>query len=589
MRPRVCVVAASEMTVRAFLAPHLRLLQTHYDLTVVVNTSNPGLLRELGVDGILEPIAIERRVSPRRDAAALWALYRVMRRGRFAVVHSMTPKAGLLAMAAARLAGVPVRVHTFTGQVWATRSEPVRSFLRSIDRLMVRLATHAFADSASQREFLVREGVARASAIEVLGSGSVSGVDTAVFKPDAAARRRVRAELRIPESDVVLLFLGRLTTDKGVLDLAAAFDRVARVRAGVRLLFAGPDESGLRSRIGAVCAGHVDRVHFLDFTERPHEVMAAADVLCLPSYREGFGSVVIEAAACGIPTIASRIYGIVDAIDDGRTGLLHPARDVDALAALLHCVIDDPQLRRSLGDAARIRAVREFPVERLTGALAARYAEMMPNAVACGWYRRAGKRIVDVLVSGVALALLSPVLLAVALAVRVGMGAPVLFRQRRPGRAGVPFTILKFRSMTDRYDYRGRALPDGERLTAVGRFLRASSLDELPELVNVLRGDMSLVGPRPLLMEYLPLYDDVQARRHEVRPGITGLAQVSGRNRLSWPERFALDVEYVDRCSFLLDLTILAKTFWSVIAARGITQPGTATVDYFRGNVGADG
>jgi lipopolysaccharide/colanic/teichoic acid biosynthesis glycosyltransferase len=143
--------------------------------------------------------------------------------------------------------------------------------------------------------------------------------------------------------------------------------------------------------------------------------------------------------------------------------------------------------------------------------------------------------------------------------------------------------------MTDRYDDRGAALPDAERLTRLGRFLRTSSLDEFPELWNVLRGEMSLVGPRPLLMEYMPLYNSIQARRHEVRPGITGLAQVNGRNGLSWPERFALDVEYVDGCSFRMDLAIIGRTVRDVVAARGINQPGRATVDYFQGNAGLDG
>jgi lipopolysaccharide/colanic/teichoic acid biosynthesis glycosyltransferase len=143
--------------------------------------------------------------------------------------------------------------------------------------------------------------------------------------------------------------------------------------------------------------------------------------------------------------------------------------------------------------------------------------------------------------------------------------------------------------MSDRYDDRGGALPDAERLTRLGRFLRTSSLDELPELWNVLRGEMSLVGPRPLLIEYMPLYNSLQARRHEIRPGITGLAQVNGRNGLSWPDRFAFDVEYVDRCSLRLDLAIIGRTARDVLAARGVNQPGRATVDYFEGNAGLDG
>ncbi|MDP9349427.1 MAG: sugar transferase [Gemmatimonadota bacterium] len=194
------------------------------------------------------------------------------------------------------------------------------------------------------------------------------------------------------------------------------------------------------------------------------------------------------------------------------------------------------------------------------------------------------KRVVDVLGSGAGLVVLSPVLAGVALAVRLSLGTPVLFRQVRPGRGGRPFTMYKFRTMRDARDARGEPLPDAERLTAVGRFIRSTSLDELPELVNVLRGDMSLVGPRPLLLEYLPLYTAEQARRHEVRPGITGWAQVNGRNALSWEEKFELDVWYVEHRSFWLDLKILLLTVVKVFAREGVSQEGQATMEKFRGS-----
>jgi sugar transferase EpsL len=195
----------------------------------------------------------------------------------------------------------------------------------------------------------------------------------------------------------------------------------------------------------------------------------------------------------------------------------------------------------------------------------------------------AAKRALDVVVAALALVVLSPLLAGLALAVRVLLGGPVLFRQRRPGLGGRPFELLKFRTMTDRRDATGTLLPDEVRLTAFGRWLRATSLDELPELVNVLRGDMSLVGPRPLLMEYLPLYTAEQARRHEVLPGITGWAQVNGRNALSWEDRFALDLWYVEHRSLGLDLRILGRTVLKVLRAEGINQPGHATQERFRG------
>jgi lipopolysaccharide/colanic/teichoic acid biosynthesis glycosyltransferase len=193
------------------------------------------------------------------------------------------------------------------------------------------------------------------------------------------------------------------------------------------------------------------------------------------------------------------------------------------------------------------------------------------------------KRSLDVTLSVAVLGLSSPLLALAAASIRATMGSPVLFRQERPGKDGKPFVLLKFRTMNEVRDADGRAVKDEARLTRVGRFLRATSIDELPQLWNVLRGDMSLVGPRPLLMQYLPRYSRQQARRHDVSPGITGWAQVNGRNSLSWDEKFALDVWYVDHCSVVLDLRILALTALRVLQHRGIANDGHATMPEFMG------
>ncbi len=194
------------------------------------------------------------------------------------------------------------------------------------------------------------------------------------------------------------------------------------------------------------------------------------------------------------------------------------------------------------------------------------------------------KRLGDFVVAGFGLIFFSPVLGILAVLVRVFLGSPVLFRQVRPGLGGEAFVMAKFRTMTDPRDDHGDLLPDSERLTRFGRFLRSTSLDELPELWNVVRGDMSLVGPRPLLVEYLPLYSAAQTRRHEVRPGVTGLAQVRGRNALSWEEKFELDVWYVDNRTVRLDLAILFWTIKSVFGRSGVNAQGSATMPPFQGS-----
>ena len=194
------------------------------------------------------------------------------------------------------------------------------------------------------------------------------------------------------------------------------------------------------------------------------------------------------------------------------------------------------------------------------------------------------KRFLDLVLTTTGLIILSPLLLILSIVVRYHLGSPVIFRQQRPGYLGKPFWIYKFRTMTEARDHHRGLLPDAERLTPIGKFLRSTSLDELPELINVLKGEMSWVGPRPLLMQYLERYSTEQARRHDVLPGITGWAQINGRNAITWEDKFSLDVWYVDNWSFWLDLKILGLTLWKVIKREGISEPGHATTQEFIGS-----
>ncbi|MEW6689343.1 MAG: glycosyltransferase family 4 protein [Pseudomonadota bacterium] len=364
-RHRLCYVVASEMTVKAFLLEHIRAAAERYDVAVVV----PRAL-QLPVKTI--PVTIERRIAPIADLKALSELSAVFRRERFDLVHSVTPKAGLLAALAGALARVPVRLHTFTGQVWATRDGAGRALLKACDRLTARLATRVLADSASQLEFLVAEGVVDARKARVLGHGSVNGVDPARFKPDAAARGRVRARHGIPDGAVLFLYLGRLARDKGLADLARAFSGIG----DAWLLLVGPDEDGIAAQLHQAAGASDARMRIVSYTDQPEEFMAAADVFVLPSYREGFGSVILEAAAAGVPAIGTRIYGVTDAIVDGTTGFLAPPRDPSALATRMRELAADAALRERLGRAARERALRDFAPADLTRALLACYDEL---------------------------------------------------------------------------------------------------------------------------------------------------------------------------------------------------------------------
>jgi glycosyltransferase involved in cell wall biosynthesis len=368
-RPKICFVVSSPMTAEAFLTTHVKALAEHYEVHLVANAdpesiTHPDLRRAIRISA-----PIPRQISPFADAAALLRLIGIMRRGAFSAVHSLTPKAGLLTAVAAFVARVPVRVHTFTGQVWATRTGAARAALKALDRLIARLDTHVLADSASQLEFLRAEGVLGRDQGAILGKGSVAGVDHERFRPDDAARVALRAELAIPAEGIVFLFVGRLTPDKGLLDLAQAFEKAAAARDDVYLMLVGPDEHALTAALIHACGAHGSRARFISASSAPERYMAASDVFCLPSYREGFGSVVIESAACGLPAIGSRIYGIIDAIEDGRTGLLVEPREPAALCAAMLRLAGDAALRGDLAHAARTRALADFPSGALTAAM----------------------------------------------------------------------------------------------------------------------------------------------------------------------------------------------------------------------------
>ena len=372
-QPGICLVVASPMTLRAFLVAHIAALREHYAVSVVANFGETSAKSDSsGVE--LISIPIERPIAPWRDGVALYLLLRLFRRRRYAAIQSVTPKAGLLAMLAGFIARVPVRVHIFTGQVWATRTGAARWFLRTMDRLIAACATHVLVDSPSQRDFLSAEGVVSPGRSRVLASGSIAGVDAQRFKPDAQARSEVRAQLGVREDSIVFLYLGRLTRDKGVLDLAAAFARIASTESRLRLVYVGPDEDRLRGAIENALGAALPRAGFVAETDRPERYLAAADVLCLPSYREGFGTTILEAGACGVPAVGSRIYGITDAIEDGITGLLFKTGDIGELAERMSRLAGNAALLHGMGERARAKALRDFPPGAITAELVQLYA-----------------------------------------------------------------------------------------------------------------------------------------------------------------------------------------------------------------------
>lgn len=368
-RPLLYFVASHPMSVVAFMLPHLQALKSHATLRVLANTQESDLLSSRGLDVPVDCVPIERSIRLWRDVAALLSMVVCFVVNKPDAVHTITPKAGLLGMLAAWLARVPVRVHSFTGQVWVTRRGPMRWMLKTADKCIAAMATDVLVDSPSQRDFLIEQGIVGAQRSAVLGSGSICGVNTQRFCPNATERQAVRAELGSTENALVCLYLGRLNHDKGVLDLASAFAQVSRTYPLVELWVVGPDESNWFEQMQGLMGDAIQQVKRVGFTAQPERFMQAADLFCLPSYREGFGSSVIEAAACGVPALASRIYGLTDAVAEGQTGWMHEAGNVQDLTRQLMAVLADPAELAVKGKSARQYAETVFAEEAITGAM----------------------------------------------------------------------------------------------------------------------------------------------------------------------------------------------------------------------------
>jgi glycosyltransferase involved in cell wall biosynthesis len=373
----IAIVSAVPETMITFMSNHLRALSGMYSVSAICGDPISIPSEKLVPNVEFIDLSIERKISPFKDLISLFKLIHFFRSHDFTLVQSITPKAGLLSMLAAWICRVPIRVHVFTGQVWVTRSGFSRWYLKSFDRLIAILATSLLADSPSQKQFLVDEGITSVLNIQVLADGSICGVDTSRFKPNAEVKKNIRAQLGIPEEAVVALFMGRLKRDKGVLDLASAFGGLEPSFSSLYLIFVGPDEDGLREQILHLASLGRNQVRFSGHVNNPEDFIAAADFLCLPSYREGFGLVTIEAAAVGIPTLASRIYGITDAIIDGVTGLLHEPGDLAGIAEGLRVMTVISETRISMGDAAQKRALELFTTSRIVNAQLSYYKTLI--------------------------------------------------------------------------------------------------------------------------------------------------------------------------------------------------------------------
>ena len=355
------------MVARVFLAHQINTLVEFYNVTIIVNLNgNRSMLDNISNKVNIINLPIERHISLFADLRALFLLISIFYKNEFSLVHSVSPKAGLLTSIAAWVARVPSRLHTFTGQVWMTKKGVGRWFLKLLDKIIVTLNTNILVDSFSQQDFLIKEGVLSKDISIVLGSGSISGVDVNRFRPSKIRRNLIRKQLNIKDNCVIFLFVGRIKKEKGIFELVEAFKNVSEQCDDVILLIVGPDEEGVKQELISYLKTCKKLVRFVDFTKTPEKYMAASDIFVLPSYREGFGSVIIEAASCGLPSIGSNIYGLSDAIKVGETGLLVSVRSSKLLEKAMLKLVNNDKMCNEMSLNARRRVTHNFSQDEIT-------------------------------------------------------------------------------------------------------------------------------------------------------------------------------------------------------------------------------
>ena len=365
MKKRICFVTAIPRTAQSFLRDHIAALSKEYDIYLAGNINGVEEIEGLALAGWYR-IDIERGISIRKDLKSIFEVRRLFKKEKFDAVHSVTPKAGMVTAIAGKMAGIKHRTHIFTGQVWCTRKGLIRMILKSIDKIIARLDNHILVDGKSQRDFLIKEGVLREGQAQVFGNGSISGVNFERFVPNLRERKNVRSKLGIKDDSICFVFLGRLTYEKGIRELYEAFNRLAGETNKVFLLLIGDDEGDFISHLNDYSNINQSNCYYCGRVPNPEIELNAGDVFVLPTYREGFGTSVLEAASIGLPAITSNVYGVLDAVIEGETGFRCKVGDIDTLYECMKKMCDNPDVMREMGVKSRKRVLSDFNGAQLT-------------------------------------------------------------------------------------------------------------------------------------------------------------------------------------------------------------------------------
>lgn len=359
-KKKIAFIISAPITAKAFLLKHFEVLANEFDITLVANFESE---EDFNIPFVVQTknIQIQRKISLLKDLLALFQLYFFLKKNKFDSIHTVTPKAGLLGIVASWLAGIPVRIHIFTGQVWHTSNGIKKIFLMFLDKVVVLLSTHILVDGYPQKIFLEENKILRKGGSIVLGNGSICGVDCNRFKPSLNIRKKVRDNLGFNDIDFVYGFLGRLNRDKGVLELLDAFKKIDDEISNVKLLLIGFDEENFSSKIEKL-----NNITFVGSTNVPEIILQAVDVFCLPSHREAFGLSVLEASALQIPVVCSNTYGLQDAVIENETGLVHKVHDYIDLYDKMKYLYQNSEIRDKLGKKGRVFVEEKFSSQFVT-------------------------------------------------------------------------------------------------------------------------------------------------------------------------------------------------------------------------------
>jgi glycosyltransferase involved in cell wall biosynthesis len=379
MKKRICFVVSSILTAKFFLREHVEQLSKEYDVYLVGDFSQKDIesISYFKLAGI-KSIRIERKISVIKDISSVKKLTSYIKEMNFDAIHSLAPKAGLVSAISGKIVGTKNRIHVFTGQVWHTKKGLFRLLLKQLDKLIVSLNTLILVDSESQRDYLLKEDVINLKSSFVLGKGSISGVDLKRFYKNDKLKAKLKLELLIPKESVVFLFMGRINKDKGVYDLAHSFKKLLSLHKNVFLLFVGYDEGQYIENIRGII-NNDNYFKYFGPTDFPENLIQVADVFCLPSYREGFGTSIIEASCCGKSIICSDTYGLRDTVLEGETGLKHEVGNVLELANRMQQLVEDNDLRNKLGNKGQEFVEENFSANFISKELVNFYKEIFNN------------------------------------------------------------------------------------------------------------------------------------------------------------------------------------------------------------------